>query len=102
MNKTAVIDTQEGITYIQLTCAIQAMDIHVKTGGKMRLTRGPMSNPGNIARLFNLKNEKGRYLRTASSILTKLQEMKKEHDEKMAEKTVNATVLTTVSPGTLN
>lgn len=55
-----------------LLCGVQAMKIHIRSGGKMMLTR--IATPANIASRFNLIDPKtGKAPRTAKTILPLLE-----------------------------
>jgi hypothetical protein len=74
-----VIEGREAMDSLALFTAIQAMEMHVKSGGRMVLTR--IATPKFIAERFDLINPKTKKRpTTAKACLALLQKKKAEHD----------------------
>lgn len=92
MNQAVIITDPKAIESFAMFCAIQAMELHVKSQGRLMLTR--TATPANIARRFNLTDPRTkRAPRTAQKCLELLKAARtKQLETEAAHKVAIATL----------
>jgi len=91
-----ILHTTEQLDRIALFIGKQAMEAHVRTGGRMILTRG--ATPKNIAKRFNLIDPKTKKApKTAKRCLELITEQLNALDAKDAERRIQVTTGVTLT-----